>query len=246
MLDVLDLFMPAEPELTLTQVAERLGWPTPTAHRVVSTLLAREFLSRDGSSKELRLGPAVMRLVAPLMAGFALPQLAQPHLRRMAAELGETVNLAVLDGPDVLYLASASSSHVLRAETPPGLRILAHCTALGKCILAQLDHETARSHIGAGPFPSRTPKSVRTWKELKLQLAKALVDGYALSFEEYEIGLNSLAVAVPTINGEWAAINVSALASRVSPDQLITRFAPRLQATAAAIARAQGLERDEA
>lgn len=241
---MLDLFTPAEPELTLTQVAEQLGWPTPTAHRVVSTLLARDFLTRDASTKELRLGPAVMRLIAPLMAGFALPDLARPHLRRMAAELGETVNLAILDGSDVLYLASASSSHVLRAETPPGLRIAAHCTALGKCMLAQLDDESARAHIGDGPFRSRTSKSVRTWKELTPQLEQARVDGYALSFEEYELGLNSLAVAVPTVNGDSAAINVSALASRVSPDVLITQFAPRLQETAAAIARAQGLDID--
>jgi DNA-binding IclR family transcriptional regulator len=185
-----------------------------------------------------------MRLVAPLMAGIALPELAQPHLRRMAQEMGETVNLAILDGTEVLYIASASGSFVLRAETPPGLRIAAHCTALGKCMLAQLTDEAVREQIGPGPYPSRTSKSVRTWPQLASQLEQARVDGYALSLEEYEIGLNSLAVPVPTTNGTSAAINVAALASRVSPDDLITKFAPRLRDTAVAIAHAQGLELD--
>lgn len=240
-LDVLELFSREEPELSLTQIAERLGWPAPTAHRVVSTLVGRGFLTRHEGTKELRLGPSVMRLVAPLWSGSVLPDIAQPHLFRMADELGETVNLAILDGAEVLYLASSSGSFLLRAETPPGLRIGAHCTALGKCMLAQLEPEEAKAVLGSGPFPARTSKSVRTWQQLAPQLEQARVDGFAISLEEYEIGLNSLAVPVPTTNGTHAAINVAALASRVSPDDLISRFMPRLRTTAAAIARAQGL-----
>lgn len=242
MLDVLELFASGEPELSLTEIAERLDWPTPTAHRVVSTLLTREFLARDPASKRLRLGSSVMRLVAPLMAGLALPELAMPHLRQLAQEMGETVNLAVLNGPDVLYIASASGSFLIRAETPPGLRIAAHGTALGKCMLARLDDASVRDQIGPEPYAARTPKTVRSWTALAGQLERVRADGYALSLEEYEIGLNSCAVSVPTNNGIAAAINVAALASRVSAADLVTRFVPRLRETASAISRAQGLD----
>ena len=239
MLDVLELFSVERLELSLTEVAERLGWPTPTAHRVVSTLVAREFLSRDPDSKRLRLGAGVLRLAAPLMATMGLPQVAQPHMDRLAMEMGETVNLAVLDGTEIMYIASASGSFLLRVETPPGLRLPAHCTALGKSMLSQLDPAAVRERLGNGPYPTLTPKSVKTWKQLSPQLKSARELGYAISIEEYEIGLNSCAVPVPTKNGIPAAINVAALASRVSSKDLVHRFVPKLQATADLIGRGQ-------
>lgn len=244
-LDVLDLFTPDSAELTLTEIAERLGWPMPTTHRVVATLLTRRFLVRDPGSKRLRLGTGVLRLVAPLLVSFALPELAQPWLRELAQQMGETVNLAVLDGTDVLYVASAPGSFVLRAETPPGLRIPAHCTALGKCMLAQLDPSEVRDHLAPEPYPALTDHSVRTWEQLSAQLAVVRENGYAVSVGEYDVGLNSLAVPVATHRGMIAAINVSASASRVSPDDVVRIFAPSLRETSAAIARAQGLEPGE-
>lgn len=244
-LDVLDLFTPDSAELILTDIAERLGWPMPTAHRVVSTLLARRFLVRDPATKRLRLGTGVLRLVAPLMVSFTLPELAQPRLRELAQQKGETVNLAVLDGAEVLYVASAPGSFVLRAETPPGLRIPAHCTALGKCMLAQLDPDEVRGRLGAEPYPALTDQSVRTWTQLREQMAAVRENGYAVSVGEYDVGLNSCAVPVATHRGMSAAINVSASASRVSPDDLVRIFVPSLRETATAIAIAQGLESDE-
>ncbi|HEY7147261.1 MAG TPA: IclR family transcriptional regulator [Streptosporangiaceae bacterium] len=240
-LDVLELFTAEAPELTLTMIAERLGWPTPTAHRVVNTLLARKFLIRDPGSRRLRLGTSVMRLVAPLISGMSLPDVAQPHLHRLASEMGETVNLAVLDGADTLYIASAAGGSLLRAETPPGLRIPAHCTALGKCMLAQLDPADAAQRLGPGPYAARTQHSLKSWDQLAHQLDGVRARGFALSLEEYELGLNSCAVGVPTADRAPAAINVAAVASRVPPDELVARFVPRLRSTADAIARAQGI-----
>jgi IclR family transcriptional regulator, acetate operon repressor len=244
-LDVLELFSAERLELSLTEVADRLGWPTPTAHRVVSTLVAREFLTRDPTSKRLRLGASVLRLAAPLMATMGLPEVAQPHMDRLAMEMGETVNLAVLDGADIMYIASASGSFLLRAETPPGLRLPAHCTALGKSMLAQLDQDAARERLGKPPYPARTSKSVRSWKQLAPQLKAARELGYAVSLEEYEVGLNSCAVSVPTRNGVTAAINVAALASRVSAEDLVRKFVPKLRTTAELIARGGSIDDQE-
>ncbi|WP_422733620.1 IclR family transcriptional regulator [Micromonospora sp. WMMD558] len=243
-LDVLELFTAGGPELSLTDIAERLKWPTPTAHRVVSTLLARGFLARDPRTKRLRIGMSVMRLVGPLMSGLALPDLAQPFLRTLAQDTGETVNLAVLDGAEVLYLASAPGSFLLRVDTTPGLRTPAHCTALGKCMLAQLDPADAQQQLGGAPYVARTDRSVQSWEQLAAQLDTIRSDGFALSLEEYEAGLNSCAVPVPTHNGVIAAINIAASAIRVPAQDLVTTFVPRLKATAEAIARAQGLEPD--
>lgn len=240
-LDVLGLFTADRTEVTLTTAAQELGWPLATAHRVVKTLVERRFLTREADTKLLRLGPSVMRLAAPVMASFA-PEVATPHLQALAKSLGETVNYAILDGADVLYLASGAGSFLLRAEVTPGMRAPAHCTALGKCMLAQMDAEVARQSLGEEPYAALTENSARSWDDLAPQLGRIRDEGYSLSVGEFEDGLNSCAVPLPTLSGVPAAINVAAASHRVDLDVLLGSFVPQLRDTAAAIARAQGLQ----
>jgi IclR family acetate operon transcriptional repressor len=241
-LDVLALFTSERSELSLSEIAELLDWPLPTVHRATSTLLDREFLARDPQTKRFRLGLGVARLVAPLLDRLGLPDLARPQLRALADETGETVNLAVLDGADVLYLLSHPGRFHLRVQATPGMHLPAHCTALGKCMLAQLDPEEARRRLGPEPYAALTSATVRTWAALEPQLEAARANGYALSVGEYESGLLACAVPVPTRVGLSAAINVAASANRVSPEGLVKRIAPRLEAAAAVIARAETLK----
>lgn len=227
-------------ELTLTVVAQELGWPVATAHRVVSTLVSQRFLTRDPDTKLLRLGPSIIRLAAPSLASFA-PETAKPHLEALADETGESVHYAALDRAEVLYLESAAGKYLLRADVAPGARTPAHCTALGKCMLAQMELDDARVDLGEEPYPKLTELSATRWSELEPQLKQIREDGYALSAGEFEDGLNSCAVPVPTINGVPAAINVTAPAYRAGVSVLVDSFVPRLRATADAIARTQGL-----
>lgn len=239
-LDVLGLFNAERSELSLSAIAELLEWPVATAHRATATLLEREYLARDPHTKRFRLGFGVVRLVAPLLAGFELPKLARVHLGALAGETGETVSLAILDGPDVLYLASHPGAFRLRVEAAtPGLRLPAHCTALGKCLLAQLDPEEARRWLGPEPYLARTEASIRSWAELAPTLASARVDGYALSIGEYETGLLSCAVPLATPDGVVAAINVAAPVTRTAPEDLVDVIVPKLRAAADAIERDQ-------
>lgn len=237
-LDVLGLFESDRAELSLSEIAQLLEWPAPTAHRVTTTLVERRYLVRDTRSKRFRLGPAVVRLVAPLLAGFELPALTRPHLQAIAEETGETANLAVLDGADVLYLASFPGTFRLRVEATPGFRAPAHCTALGKCLLAQLDPEEARRRLGPEPYAARTRATARSWSQLAPRLASARSDGYALSVDEYEEGLLSCAVPVSARDGLPAAVNVAAPAARMSPDVLVEVVLPKLERAAGAVARA--------
>ncbi len=241
-LDVLALFTRERPELSLSEIAELLEWPVATAHRATSTLAEREFLARDPQTKRFRLGLGVARLVAPLLDRLGLPDLARPQLRALADETGETVNLAVLDRADVLYLLSYPGRFHLRVQATPGMRLPAHCTALGKCMLAQLDPEEARRRLGPEPYAALTSMTARTWAALAPQLEAARANGYALSVGEYESGLLACAVPVGTSLGPVAAINVAASATRVSPEGLVKRIAPRLEAAAAVIVRAETLE----
>jgi len=218
-LDVLELFASAAPELSQKEISQALRLPMPTVHRLVALLTERGWLDRDPASRRVRLGLQMTRLVPALLGGMRLPELARPHLLRLASEVHETANLAVLEGGEVVYLLSESADRVLTSHVTVGMRLPAHCTALGKCLLAQLPEEVARAAAGPEPYARRTKHTLITWRRLAANLADIRETGFALSDEEYEVGLVSIAVAVDWLDGPGtAAINVSLPATRSTPE----------------------------
>jgi IclR family acetate operon transcriptional repressor len=217
-LDILGLFTEAGGELSQTEIADGVGLPLPTVHRLTAVLAERGWLERDKGTRRFRLGLEIARLMPALLAGLRLPEIARPHLARLADDTGETVNLAVLDGDEVVYLLSESGGHLLTSRAPVGLRLPAHCSALGKALLAQLPPELARDVLGPGPYPARTPRTHTSWAQLAPALEEVRRDGVAISEEEYEIGLVSLAIAIVRLDGPGsAAINLSVPAARAGP-----------------------------
>jgi DNA-binding IclR family transcriptional regulator len=214
-LDILELFAGDSPELTQTEISERLGLPVPTVHRLVKLLMERGWLVRDVASRRLRLGLGAARL----LPAVRLPDIARDPLRAMAERSGETVNLATLDGSEVLYLLSETGSNLLTLRSHVGLRLPVHATALGKCLLAQLDDRDARRVAGREPYPARTPRTVTSWDKLRAQLERVRRDGVAYSREEYEVGLHSIAVPLAWVEGDGpVAVNVSLPSSRAGRD----------------------------
>jgi DNA-binding IclR family transcriptional regulator len=158
----------------------------------------------------LRLGLQPARLVPALLAGMHLPELARPHLARLAADVHETVNMATLHGAEIVYLLSEAGDRLLSTQVTVGMRLPAHCTALGKCLLAQVPDELARASLGREPYEKRTERTLTTWNGLGAELAAIRREGVAISEQEYEPGLVSIAAPVRWIDGPGsAAINVS-------------------------------------
>lgn len=240
-LEILSLFPGLGPELSQSEIAKALGLPLPTVHRLCGTLVSHGFLARDARSRRLRVGLEALRLVGPMLSGLRTPELAREHLRALAAETGETVNLATLDGREVVYLTSVAGNRLLIAQATVGLRVPAHCTALGKCLLAQLDDATVQESLGPEPYERRTERTLTTWAELREALARARRDALVVSDEEYEVGLVSLAVAVASLDGRApTAINLSLPASRAS-SAVRDELGRRLRETARAIDAAERL-----
>jgi IclR family transcriptional regulator, acetate operon repressor len=216
-LDVLELFATARPELSQKEISDLLGLPMPTVHRLVALLGERGWLDRDPATRRLRLGLRMAGLVPALEAGMRLPEVARPHLLELAADVKETVNVAILEGPEVVYLLSEASDRLLAARVAVGMRLPAHCTALGKCLLAQLPADIARTRLGEEPYGRRTDRTLTSWSALAAELDSIRVAGVAVSEEEYEVGLVSIAVPVQWIDGPGsAAINVSLPAGRAT------------------------------
>jgi DNA-binding IclR family transcriptional regulator len=230
-LDILELFAGESPELTQTEISDRLGLPVPTVHRLVKLLTGRGWLVRDPATRRLRLGLGAARL----LPAVRLPELAREPLRALAERTGEAANLAALDGAEVLYLVSETGSHLLTLRSPAGLRLPVHATALGKCLLAQLDDDEARAAAGNEPYEALTDRTVTRWSKLRADLERIRREGVAYSREEYEIGLHSIAVPLPWVEGDGpVAVNVSLPSSRAGRDAT-AELVRELRATAAAI-----------
>jgi DNA-binding IclR family transcriptional regulator len=237
-LDVLELFSRAGPSLSQKEISDALALPMPTVHRLTAVLTERGWLDRDPASRRLRLGLEMTRLVPALLGGIRLPELARPHLQRLALTVHETVNLAILEGAEVVYLLSESGDRLLTSQVTVGMRLPAHCTALGKCLLAYLPDDAVRLALGEEPFERRTGGTLVSWRGLSAALDAIAEAGVSVSEEEYEVGLVSIAVPVRWLDGPGsAAINVSLPAGRATPS-----FRSELTAALLDAARAIDLE----
>jgi IclR family transcriptional regulator, acetate operon repressor len=230
-LDILELFAGGTSELTQTEISDRLGLPVPTVHRLVKLLTERGWLVRDPASRRVRLGLGPARL----LPAVRLPDLAREPVRAMAERTGETVNLAALDGGEVLYLVSETGSHLLTLRSHMGLRLPVHATGLGKCLLAQLDDDAAREAAGREPYEALTARTITTWEKLRANLERVRREGVAHSREEFEVGLHSIAVPLDWVDSDGpVAVNVSLPSSRAGREATVS-LTRELRATAAAI-----------
>ena len=122
----------------LSQLAAESGLPLPTIHRLLRTLVDLGYLRQD-SSRQYVLGPRLIRLgESSARCSASGPS---PHLDRLVAELGESANLAMLDGDEIVYVAQAQSRRAMRMFTEVGRRVLPHCTAVGKAIMARMPED---------------------------------------------------------------------------------------------------------
>jgi DNA-binding IclR family transcriptional regulator len=234
-LDVLELFGRDGPELSQKQISDELGLPMPTVHRLTALLTERGWLDRDPTTRRLRLGTQMARLVPAMLSGMRLPELARPHLARLASELQETANIAILEGAEIVYLLSEPGNRQLTSQVVVGSRLPAHCTALGKCLLSALPDEAARAVLGPEPYERRAPNTLTTWSALAADLQTIRETGVSVSQEELEVGLVSIAAPVAWIDGPGtAAINVSLPATRATAE-FRAQLIEALLATAATI-----------
>jgi len=232
---LLELMADAGGEVAISRLAADSGLAVSTIHRLVRTLVGRGYV-RQLPSRRYVLGPRLIHLGE--FASRMLATWAQPHLTRLVDVIGETANLAMLDGDRVVYVAQVPSRHSMRMFTEVGRRVHLHCTGVGKVLLAQLPPETARELLVQGGMPARTELTVTDPDELLRQLPAIADQGYAVDDGEQETGVRC--VAVPVRGGSAAgAISVSGPAGRLGLDA-VSRAVPLLQSAAAALATELG------
>ncbi|SHN84728.1 transcriptional regulator, IclR family [Geodermatophilus obscurus] len=232
---LLELMADAGGEVAISRLAADSGLAVSTIHRLVRTLVGRGYV-RQLPSRRYVLGPRLIHLGE--FASRMLATWAQPHLTRLVDAIGETANLAMLDGDRVVYVAQVPSRHSMRMFTEVGRRVHLHCTGVGKVLLAQLPPGTARELLVQGGMPARTELTVTDPDELLRQLPAIADQGYAVDDGEQETGVRCVAVPVPG-GAAAGAISVSGPAGRLGLDA-VPRAVPLLQSAAAALATELG------
>ena len=251
-LAILAAFTPTSPLLGISDLARGLGLNRSTAHRYVGTLAALGYLEQDRATRKYRLGPRVLDLGFSAINAMGLPELARPHLQALSDESGLTVNMAILDGTEIVYVVRVRSTRLGQEEIDlnlhVGSRLPAYCTSMGKTLLAFLPDEARAAALDATDLVARGPNTVTERRGLDAELARIRADGIAVNNEELAYGLRSIAAPVRGRSGEVeAAINIAVHRTMVSLDDLIRRLGPALERTAAAIsARAGHREADDA
>ncbi|WP_433367916.1 IclR family transcriptional regulator [Actinoplanes sp. CA-142083] len=210
-LDILELFL-ERPQLSARDVAERLDLPRTTVHELLVTLVARSYLiSVPGQPVQYRLGMPLFQLGAAFAGRLDLVREAQSVARDVAAACDEAVHVAVRDGADVVYLVKVDSTHPVRMVSGVGLRLPAHCTAVGKVLLASLDPESLDAILAKGALPGMTPESITDADVLRAHLDGVRAEGVAVDVGESDSAMRCVAAAIRDHSGATiAAMSVSA------------------------------------
>ncbi|MGH3328015.1 MAG: IclR family transcriptional regulator, partial [Streptomycetales bacterium] len=174
------------------------------------------------------LGPRLIRLGET--ASRLVGSWARPYLAGLVDAIGETANMATLDGDEVVYVAQAPSRHSMRMFTEVGRRVLPHCTAVGKALLAQLPPAEVGAILARSGLPAQTPHTVTDAAELHAQLKAVRTHGYATDEGEQELGVRCVAVPVASAPTPLA-ISVSGPEGRLS-ENARERIVPVLTRTA--------------
>jgi DNA-binding IclR family transcriptional regulator len=224
-------------ELGVSELARRLGVGKSTAHRLVTTLAAEHLLEHDPETTKYRLGLAVYDLSAAVSAHFELHEAAVPAMAQLRNVTGEAVQLAVLDGREVVYVERLDSPNTLQMFLAVGRRNWAHCTGTGKLLLASLSHRQLERILDGWTLPQRTPSTITDMRLLHEELDDIRRRGWARNLNEAEIGAMSVAAGVRDATGEVvAAMSVAGPVQRMEAvaDQLVTAL---LEATRTASRR---------
>lgn len=226
-LRVIEAFRAEQPRLAIADVADMTGLDRATARRCLLTLHELGYAHYDG--KFFTLTPRVLRLGMGALAALPLAQLVQPWLDQLSDQIGQSTSVSILDETEIVYLARAAQRRVMSIGLLPGSRLPAHCTSMGRVLLAALPTPEARALIERSNLAPRTTFSLTDPAEIMAQITETQQKGYALIDQEVELGLRSIAVPLFSAQGRVvAALNTGVAAVQVSPRDLVDLYLPPL------------------
>lgn len=246
-LGVIRAFNAAAPTQTLTEVAARTGLDRAGARRILLTLVQLGYVEQEG--RLFRLTARTLDLGYAYLSTTPLWNLAEPVMEELVAEVHESCSIAVLDGPEMVYIQRVPTSKIMTINLGIGSRLPAWCASMGRVLLSGLCEAQIDAILEASDIRPLTRHTLTDLDDIKKAIAQARAQGYAMVNQELEEGLCSIAVPLLDRAGSViAAMNVSGSIHRVTPAQMARKILPRLKQAAerinAALAKS-GMERPQ-
>lgn len=240
-LSILEVFSQDLAPLSLAEISAKVELDKSTVFRFAYTLEQLGYLERDSETKRYRPGLQVLKLGFSALNSLDIVQLARPYLLALQKETNESVNMAIRDGGDIVYIARYTPPQIVNINLQVGSRLPVYCTSMGKALLAYLSDEEVFDLLGPGPYESLTPSTITSFDELVADLAATRALGYAISDEELTEGVRSAAALIRRENNSFvASINVSVLSGRYTREQLVEQLVPPITRTANWVTSALG------
>ncbi|MFZ3047656.1 MAG: IclR family transcriptional regulator C-terminal domain-containing protein, partial [Desulfatirhabdiaceae bacterium] len=214
---ILEVFSTNQPRLTLQEISESTGFNKTAVQRLTDTLMSLGYLGRN-RRKEFYLEPRILTIGFSYLNGLELRQVGATHLRDFSLQIGQTVNLAVLDDLDVIFVFRNEIQGFYSFGLREGSRLPVYCTASGKVLLAALPDDDLTERLGRIRFESLTRFTITDSENLRADIEIVRDRGYSVADQEGVIGL--YAVAVPVFNYEGQVVAAANLSMRAEESDL--------------------------
>lgn len=239
-LKIIDVLAEAQGELALHEIAAKLGVAKSTVHGLLSTLRDFGYVEQSVFTGKYKLGLRLFELGNIVAHGWDVRTVAGPYIQKLVDDLEETVHLVILDKGEVLYIDKRESRQSLRIVSQVGMRLPAHCTGVGKALLAHLPPSEVKRIIATKGLPRFTKNTITDPKKLEEELARVRAQGYAIDDEEIMDSLRCIGAPICDHNGKvCAAVSVAGPVARLEGERLQLAI-ERVKQTAAEISAALG------
>jgi IclR family acetate operon transcriptional repressor len=219
---------------TLTDLAQQVGLPASTAHRLLTTLEQERYIRFNNEGRLWSVGVQAFVVGCTFTKTRTLAGVARPHMRHLMEDGGETVNLAVEDEGEAVYLSQVECRQMMRAFARPGSRVPLHCSAVGKAILSGTSDKRLSKILHQRGMPRLTVKTITSPSALRADLERVRACGYAIDDEEHAVGLRCIAAPIFDETGDVVgAVSASGPMARIGDDRMAQLGALVLEASRA-------------
>lgn len=231
-LAVMRAFREQSDRLTLADVSRITGLSRASVRRSLLTLEQLGYAQSSG--RYFSLSPQVLTLAQAYLSSSPVPRVAQSFLERVSEQLGESCSLSILHHDEVIYIARSAKKRIGSLHRDVGTHLPAHCTSMGRVLLAALSKKELDAFLAKTVLDSFTRYTIVDKDKLRAVLDKVRRNAYCLVDEELEIDLRTLAIPIHNASGRViAAMNIGARASQTSGQHMLDKFLPVMRDAAA-------------
>lgn len=222
---VIEFLSDAEDGLSVSELARRLAVNKSIAFRILNTLESLRYLYQDKETQRYRLTYRISNLALRQLSRSRLLDQCAPVLRELAERTGELARMAIIENDEPVWIhAESGRKRSLAIDPVYGHEVVLHSHATGKAFLLTLDDETVERMLGKKPFTAHTKHTITSLRALKADLAKGRQRGFAISFEEHELGVGTVAAPI-VVNGLDSSPRCAGIVSLAAPTSRMDRAA---------------------